>query len=337
MADAGSGHDPAPGGGPAAPARPVMVGGMLDGINGKLATLGAIVTAIVGFNSALTSCSKDTVARYEAFRGAVTTEESFWKDRYTEYVAISSEQNKDVRRQKLFAIAALAQHPVPSFAEYSFGLMDPGKERKEAVTRLSAMRETLLAALATDRTGDPAVAAAVQQSVAFEREQAETVSAAAAPDQTPAPGLKPDVVTAQVDITPTTVPQTLSLGKPSGWDIDLFWCAGGGDETEKRNYALALDRARRLGSASTAGRPVAPGVTLGRIRLRVLPELKQGGRYPALGSGNTLSVDGGNGEPEAAAAVLSLLNKVQPAFNQAASDAGSRFYLSGYVCNAGPA
>ena len=312
------------------------VSGLLDGINGKLATLGAIVTAIVGFNSTLTSCSNDTVNRYAAFRSAVTTEETFWKDRYSEYVQISAEQDKTLRKQKLFAIAALAQHPVPSFEEYSLGFFSSGTERIEAIKRLDAMRDTLKAALATDRTGDPEVAAAVQQAAAFERVQAETVQADTATAGSAEAPMSQGAVTKVVDASPNTLPQTLSLGKPTGWDIDLFWCAGGGPDNERNNYAIALDRARKLRDLASRGARLTPGVWLGRVRLRVLPELQQGGRYPALGSGNTLSIDPGNGEPEAAAAMLGFLNKSQPQFSQIASDAGSRYYISGYVCNASP-
>lgn len=308
---------------------------ILEGLNGRIATIGAIITGIVGFNSALTSCSADTVNRYAGFRGAVQTEEGFWKDRYTEYVEIVGEENPKVRKDKLFALAALAQHDVPKFEEFRLGLFDSGDARKVAIERLNGMRDTLNAALTSATTGDPDVAAAVQQSVAFDDVQQAEVPARSGGETSVEVQAATVATVAAVSVgTPDFTNQVLSAGTPSGWDIDVFWCAGGGNENETTNYSSAVDVAKQLAAQASTGRPLSVGVKLGRVRLRPLPDLRQGGSYPARGSGNTLRAESSTGEQLAASALLTALNGSNHKFSITGSRMVTPFYMSAFVCGA---
>jgi len=306
------------------------ISGLLGGVNGRIATIGAIITAIVGINSSLSSCSADTANRYAAFRTAVSTEEGFWKDRFSEYSEIMDTQDADDRKRKLWALAAMAGHDVPDFAEYRLGLFDDRGAIQAARKRLQGMRDTLNGALTSEITADPKVADAVQKSLEFDGQQDKLAETPASPDVPPPAdpiatisGNKPDYRTL-----------TLSNGTAKGWDIDVFWCAGGMSDVEMGNYSVALDRAQRLAKLATAGQKLSPSFTLGRIRLRALPELRQGGAYPAPGSGNTIRAEASKDEQEAAGALMSALNHVSPGFTLAGSNSPTPWYLSAFVCGA---
>jgi hypothetical protein len=303
-----------------------MMSGLLDNVNGRLAT---VVAAIVSINSGLSSCSTETANRYSGFRTAVATEETFWKDRFADYTNVMGTADKEERARKLWALAALAGHGVPDFAEYRLGLFDDRAAIKAAQARLNGMRDTLNAALTTARAANPEVASAVQKSVAFDSQQEKlAASAVASPDAPPVA----DPLTRINTTAPNHDNLTLSNGSPGGWDIDIFWCEGGIPTTESANYTLALDRAQRLAQLASAKAKLSPSVLLGRVRLRPLPELRQGGGYPAPGSANTIRAESSQAEQDAAAALMAVLNRYSPGFTLAGSNSPTPTYLSAFVC-----
>jgi hypothetical protein len=301
----------------------------VEALQKRVTTLGAIVATLVGLNSALTTCSTDTTNRYAAFRTAVSGEENFWKDRFNEYADDVAITDENQRHGKLMALAALSQHPVPKFEEYWLG---PGVSgpKEAAEEQLKNLRQSLIAALSNDR--DKQVAELVRQSVHFEKTEQGTK-----PDDgttTSAPGTQP-VQTA--DQAPSLETQVVGIGPAEGWDIDVFWCAADTDAGNVANYNYAKRVANGLGSVATKQHPVGPGVMLGRVQLRPLPQLVQGrGDYPVRGSGNTLLIGADSGEQEAGTALLKVLTKSNFDFAPRQTMDGSKYYMSAFVCGAPP-
>lgn len=300
---------------------------VLDDLNKNVATIGAIVAAIVGLNGALTTCSNDTANRYTAFRAAVASEESFWKDRFTDYAADVAIKDEKERHGKMMALAALSQHPVPTFEEYWLGPFTSSGPKKAAEKRLASLRQSLMKALINDR--DPEVAELVRQSAYFEQAQqavkpqdGSKPSAATTPQRAQAARQEPSLET-----------QVLGIGPAQGWDVDIFWCTTDSVDLDMDNYNYARTLATRLGQIASSGLKLSSSVQLGRVQLRPLPQLIQGGNdYPVRGSGNTLLVDNDPGEQEAASVLLKLFANIGATFAQAPTTSQSKFYLSGFVC-----
>lgn len=306
---------------------------ILSLLNDRLTAVGAIAAAIVGLNGALTTCSTDTTNRYSAFRGAVSGEETFWKDRFTEYSEDVAVKDPDERHGKLMALAALSQHQVPTFEEFWLGpfVTSPKNAARE---QLNNLRQSLITALSNDR--DQQVADLVRQSAHFEKtEQAAKPQDGVATD---APRTQKTQAAPQA---PTLATQVIGIGSTTGWDLDVFWCTTDNDAGNAANYDYARTVATALGVVASRQHSLAPGVMLGRVQLRPLPQLVQGtADYPVRGSGNTLLVDNDSGEQEAAAALLKVLtgsNLALPftARTTTAPD-GSKYYMSAYVCGAPP-
>ncbi len=298
----------------------------LDRATTLITRLGALVAAVVGLNTLLTTCASDTTARYATFRTSVSTEETYWKDLYKDYLdTFDSETTKDPeqKKAKLFAIANLANHEVPDFAEFSV----PQPLKVQAQNRLQSMRKSLIDAL-QDKTASGDAVADAARNAAFLNDEA---TAPKSEDPAQAPVTKMATVGGAASLSYQT--QVLTYGKhDNGWDIDVFWCQG---VDEEAYYAKALAAAQVLADQAASSQPVASGVSLGRIRLRSLPAAFQDN--PAYAAhGVTLVYDRGPGEQAAAAAIQKFLAGKQPKtpFSLVQSTGQSKWYLSAFVCPA---
>lgn len=90
----------------------------------------------------------------------------------------------------------------------------------------------------------------------------------------------------------------VSLAKPKGWNVDVFWCRGG-DEQDRLARATAAANALKGRSAD--------GVTIGRIRIRALEAGRQGNGLPSAGDGAFVRVDDMPGKAQAVKVVRTLL------------------------------
>ncbi|MEO5938976.1 MAG: hypothetical protein ABIQ43_08185 [Sphingomonas sp.] len=318
------------------PLPPTDKSGWLDGATQRIIALGAVATAIVGLGSQLNACSEQKIQRYAAFRAAVTAEEGFWKDRLDDYAAIAAEEKDLVRKRKERALNALAAHAIPKFSEYDIATIDGGDEVALAQERLRQMKTDLAKAIAT--SDDPESAGAGQAAVAFDDSQAALAQRAVAETVAPAPAnpaAPPKFALNQPTATPNPNTQVLVRGNPKGWDIDVFWCAGGPEATENANYAAARRAAATLAGLSGQGVNIAPSVFLGQVRLRPLPLLRQGGGYPAPGSNMTVRAEADPAEQDAAAAVIGKLGS--QGFTLASSETATKWYMSAFVCRANQA
>jgi hypothetical protein len=313
---------------------PAEPGGVLDRISRNIAVLGSIIAAFVGMNTALTTCSAQTVARHQTFRQAVDSEETYWRNLYNDYLAVFRSGVTDRERTaRLFALSVLAERPIPKFDEYSLG-MGGSDARATANARLTSMQNRLKEALSRRESSNPEVAqqrqeqslAAAEQTVRTSRERASADIAGS--EEAPAES-------AQIASGVNYLPQVLARGDPRGWDFDVFWCGGGGTEIELSNYSAGLDMARALSARSAGGERLAND-RLGRVRLVMLPESRQGGIYPTRGAGLELRAERIRGEPAIAAAVRSTVPKGRD-LRIIASDMPTPWYVSLFSCAAGQA
>lgn len=303
---------------------------ILNLLQDRIAQIGAIAGVLVTLNGGLTTCSNDRANRYAGFRAAVASEEAFWKDRFADYSADVAIKDPEERHGKMMALAALSQHPVPMFEEYSFGPFASDSPKKAAEDRLANLRRSLMKALINDR--DREVAELVRQSADFEQSEQAVKPESAASAAVPAPQKVQPAVRG-----PSLETQVLGIGPAEGWDVDVFWCTTDSDAANMDNYNYAKTVATRLGAIASQQVNLGPGVRLGRVQLRPLPQLVQGsGDYPVRGSGNTLLVDDESGEKDAAAALLKVLVNVGANFSQSLIRDGSKDYMSAFVCGTAP-
>jgi len=122
---------------------------------------------------------------------------------------------------------------------------------------------------------------------------------------------------------------TLTAGSPKGWDIDVFWCKG---DAEKVNFTVARNAAVRLAAQSARKGDLAPGLALGRVRLRPMRVEDQ----LSFNKGFFTVADSGPGEAEAAAAASAFLTgKLGMKFERLFSRGDpTKYYLSVFACKA---
>jgi hypothetical protein len=304
--------------------------GPLERIGRQVTIIGSIIAALVGMNTALSSCSAQAIARHQTFRQAVEGEEIYWRNLYADYLAVFG---KDVlpeeRKARLFALSVLAQRDIPAFEEYSLGWFDRGSARALARQRLEGMKRQLREALARPETSDPQVAAA-QQSQSF------TTALQGVRSSSDRQGQGTETATGELAALSSVgsgvnyLPQTLAAGDPKGWDFDIFWCGGGGASVEALNYEGGLKIGRFLADLSTKSARVE-NERLGRVRLIMLPEARQGGIYPVRGAGYEIRPERGEAERKMAAALQAQLPS-GPSFRLILSDRRTPFYISLFSC-----
>lgn len=307
---------------------------LISKISGNITFLGTIIAAIVGFNTALTTCSESTVARYKAFHSAVEAEETFWRERFAEYIASAGEEVRpEERRRKLYALAAIAQRNIPTFAEHQLGWFDSAAARESARARLIDLRARLILALDREQAGDPLLAAR-QGNDSFVEALASQVRPRGEVDSATPPGPTQDEPIAAEGIVYRS--QVLAAGDPLGWDVDIFWCSGGGPVAEGRNYADGLTVGRQLAAISSARGRIG-NEKVGRIRLVPLPASRQGVRdgvqLPSSGDGYQIRPE--PNELIFADPLRALISSGPRQFQHVRSDTPTRWYLSIFTCQAG--
>jgi hypothetical protein len=308
--------------------------GILNAISNRVVAIGAIFTGIVALGSQLNSCTAQSVQRYASFRTSVAAEEGYWKGLLEENASLAGETNPKIKERKELLLISLGGHRVPTFREYRASVFDGSEEITIAQDRLNQMKSDLGRALGS--SDDPRVAAAARLAFSFDVGQAqlaEKTDAGPTDAPPPAPTDIGDRTQLPSDVTPNPSTQIMVAGNPGGWDIDVFWCAGGSKAVELENYVIARNAAQLLAQQSVKGK-LSASVFLGTVRLRPLPLMRQGGGYPGAGSNNTIRAEANDAEREAAAAVLGLLDRNKLGFTVSESLTPTRWYLSAFVCRA---
>lgn len=314
----------------------------IDGLGKAIGTVATVIGVFVTANTLLNSCSKDRIDRAAAFRTAVKAEEQFWSGLYDRYLAAVATTNEDERRSKLIAVAMLATHDNPEFGEFG-AWYESNPAAASATLQLDRMRDVLQAALTDENSSSPAVAQEIQfildQRNSVRDRVASEGSAQTPPEVTGQAKAATDAkAQAQASVlvpeTGTVIPyhgsRILASGPTTGWDVDIFWCAGG-DESE--TFGRALRVGSTLAGAAQSSKPIAEGVTLGRIRLRSLPESQQN-KGLFFTSGDAVVADDGAGEKQAAAALGAYVSQQAAVSLRQVRSVGAltNWYLSVFVC-----
>jgi hypothetical protein len=127
---------------------------------------------------------------------------------------------------------------------------------------------------------------------------------------------------------PKNEDKVVTYGNAQGWDVDAFWCRGGPNE------ASARAQAERVAKVLASAGPLAPGVAIGRVRVRALDAGKPG--YPKPGDGGFISVDQMRGKPEAVAAIRAKLNSdAGLSYADRFTKSGLPTYISLFECRGG--
>lgn len=235
----------------------------------------------------------------------------------------------------MLAIRTMANRPVPTFDEVKIGLFqDSASLKRAAAEHIKAMQSSLLAATASKEANGATIANAAQLE-SYGADEKVSLRARAGGVVTPEAQAKTATAAAASAIVSsgaeTYQAKVLSAGSPTGWDVDVFWCAGGNEAARVRDAGLA---ASALATAANAKTQVMPGITYGRVRLRPLPEALQGPRSYA-GRGYRVVFDNAPGEANAAKAVLATINSGAPTqFTPGRSGTPTKWYISVFVCPA---
>ncbi len=300
----------------------------LDKLAARVTQIGLILTAIVGFYKTLDAISTTYIERHNRLQQAIAIEETFWKELYGQYLEALGSPTPEVKDARLFAVQALAGHQPPDFSVYKLSLWgDDGEIQKEKTAYFASMKSSLLDALNSAKSSSVAVASAGQEA-SFIKGQLTVMR-----DRTQEAAQDQAMVIATPSISPTVSheTQTLQQGNNLGFDIDIFWCAGG-DELAK--YASAM----RLGSyLSDAKDPKQIGdQPIGRVRVRSLPLVRQNEPgYPD--STNEIRFDGNERRQAEELGQLILQSALPSAFMLSESSSETKWYLSVFVCQQGSA
>lgn len=300
------------------------------------AAAAALVGVALSANTFVGGFAKEKAARYEAFRTATSNEEKFWKSLWDDYLTVFDETTRanpdpqkesQRRRAKVLAIYTLAQRKLPTFIEFEID----DSEKQEVAQHLSAMQAGLLNSL-EEGAGDPVLKAELLRRSYAGKLDVESNALPAkysAPVAVDAGDSVPPAPTAKIEVPLTS----FELSPPSkiGWDVDLFWCQG---PSENTNYRLARGLGESLATFAKSGRSIAPGVALGRVRIR--PATAAWQATPNSPARNSWIVyDQGPGEREAALALQRAVNSStnEVVLGLGASDGAlTSWYLSGFIC-----
>lgn len=269
----------------------------LDKLNRTITILGTAIGVVVTATAFLSSCDASKAQRFKSFREAAASEETYWKGLYADYQGVFTKDfdgRLPARRARILAIYTLAQRRPATFAEFSV----PDSEREQASQLIETMKTSLLNAL---QDTDPELADELRRRAFLSRASERALG----PTQASSSNLEPpEKQVSPPPVAPTNAIAELSPPRDSGWDIDLFWCTGA---NQNANYQTASTIGSGFASLAVSGRTIAPGVALGRVRIRPAPPALQ--RPPGPASGFTVVHDTGPGEAEAGRAILDTINE----------------------------
>ncbi len=301
---------------------------LFEGIDKTVATGAAIVALGITVTGYFHDQRDQRAKRYEAFRTAVASEDKAWRGLYDDYLGTFTgdfQSNLELRAKKRAALTILAQRDVAAFEEFEV----PDELKSSARQRLQTVQEALWSALGDEKAGTTAEAAANQQ-IIFD-------SVVAKATATPPPATATGTATVPA-VTLPTVGTVLTRGRNAGWDVDVFWCTmdappeGQAHDVAAGNYRTAKVIAETFADYAAADRVVAPGIALGRVRLRPVT-VKQQRDLGIIGP--LVLRDDSSGELEAATALLRLVNGSPGTgsnFAPGRSRTRSPWYLSVFAC-----
>lgn len=300
--------------------------GIVERIGKIIALVAAIIAAGISANTLLSNRVKDRQLQYTAFRNAVTAEEGYYRTLYEDSMQLFSKK-LDTEPELKFArhrgLIAFANRDVPTFREFDVDRA----EKRWAWIRLRRMQAAVQNTLSEVKVANDEQKAQVAQ-LLF---NGKVTNIDPAPQDT---ATRQNPVTPGIEPGPKGEKPSLVLAPTSstGWDVDVFWCLG---PTATNNYQTALRLGSDLARLANTGRAIAPGVILGRVRVRSVT-LDYNARTAKPELGWRIVADGGLGEREAATALKNSLDAAvseqKQSFTVANAGGRTRWYLSVFIC-----
>lgn len=302
-------------------------GEALDSLSKRIGIIAVVLGVVISINTLVTGCTREKIDRQTSFRAAVRGEEEYWLQLYSQYMEALDMPVGEKRNAKLAVVEALLDHQVPVFTEYD-SWWSASTEAAPTYQRLDGMKQRLKLLLMGKSTNDPARA----QELAWRLSEAATQrprlnDGEVAPAAISATAAEAVARPSTADFSYAT--RILAVGQAKGWDVDIFWCAGPG---EQDNFRVAAGAAGALARLADARKPIGSNTPLGRIRLRSLPESRARALLPQ--PGNLIVADSGAGEGAVADAILAgLAAQGISGFGRAnSSGAPTSYYISGFAC-----
>jgi len=215
-----------------------------------IAIAATVITALVGLNTLVVSCSSEKMARAQALRQANDAKEQFWRGMFSDLSETLSLPEGNARTARLIVLnQLLSTHKEDGgpYAEY----------RANFVTLFNAsISQEEKSSLAVNKAKGLDYKTSVRRS-----NSGELINSS------------DDVALENVGEVIIKQPLVqLTASSASKWDIDVFWCDGANETspTGRKNFRDAMEVGKALKKLADADAYVG-GERLGRIRVRVLP------------------------------------------------------------------
>ncbi len=329
---------------------PPAPGGSRFGVIGLVTLIGS---ALIGFNTLVTSCASEDAASNAAMLHAAEEDERFWTSAIQDLADMTGEKGKEGENFEA-RCAFLASRTAPFVADFTLEkasvAMRTGRpdkvenagddgltpETRELTKRVRLLRDEFVRSIADENQTSSACKASYE--LALIRAQTEQ----ATEEREQLAGPKPERSGQKAQAKPA-LPRDplieLSDLSSKGWDVDVFWCEDTDDTATATNFTQAHDFAEKLaGFANNGQRLVGKNAQfeIGRVRLRRLAEVLWQ-RQPEYSGVNGLAVlrygASDRGEKDLADAILA---QQFGSMLQLENAPGTRtpWYISVYFCRA---
>ncbi len=249
------------------------------GLLGMFAVLGS---ALVGFNSMVTSCSSDKAAKEAAQLHRIEQRERFWTDAIKDFdgvvstasAAPAAKQDRVVRCM-LLALRTAPFVEVPRVSRISEdGTEDLSADLFAYSSKVDKLQQAFIDQIGNEKIVDAECGAAFERArITEERRkdltEREAIGAAVKVEPATVKGYDPSPPVAEaIAVRQDQISLTPISGK--GWDIDVFWCERELEADSQANFTEALTLAQKLAAEEQNGNTLK-GNLLGKIRVRKLP------------------------------------------------------------------
>lgn len=249
------------------------------GLLGMFAILGS---ALVGFNSMVTSCSSDKAAKDAAQLHRIEQRERFWTEAMKDFdgvvsaaSAASAPKQFYVARCMLLALRTAPFVEAPRVSRISEdGTEDMSADLFTYNSRVDKLQQAFIDQIGNKKIVDSECGAAFERArIKEERRkdltEREAIGAAVKVEPATVKGYDPPPpVAGAIAVRQDQISLTPISGK--GWDIDVFWCERELEADSQTNFVEALTLAQKLAAEEKKGNTLK-GSLLGKIRVRKLP------------------------------------------------------------------
>lgn len=257
---------------------------------GVIGLVTLIGSALIGFNTLVTSCASEDVASNAAMLHAAEQDEHFWTSAIQDLADTTGEKGKQGGNFEA-RCAFLASRTAPFVADFTHEKAAVAKrtgppdnvemaadaaltpETRELTKRVRLLRDEFVRSITNEILTSPACKASYELALA----RAQTEQATEEHEQLAGP--KPERSDQPAQSKPALQRDALielSDLSSKGWDVDVFWCENTDDTATATNFTQAHDFAENLAGFANKGQRLvrkSAQFEIGRVRLRRLAEI----------------------------------------------------------------